>query len=145
MDTPTTRSPQELLKFVVAAGGNLPLAAERAGVSKSDLVTMICGGDASNLTEGLRSLLVLSLFENIVQTGIAYRASLPYMHPDALAKAYAAQLGAFTQLTALPTPELNAEVQDATAAKRKLITRLDQWKKDGVTATPVKSKVEDVS
>jgi len=127
---PTTRSPQELMKFVVAAGGNLPLAAERAGVDKKELVSLICGGDAASLTEGLRALLVLSLFETITQTQLAYQASLPSMSPDAISKALSSLLQTFAVLSNAPTPELNGEVADAASAKNKLVTRLEQWKKE---------------
>jgi len=127
---PTTRSPQELMKFVVAAGGNLPLAAERAGVDKKELVALICGGDAASLTEGLRALLVLSLFETITQTQLAYQASLPSMSPDAISKALSSLLQTFATLSNQPTPELNGEVANANATKTKLVTRLEQWKRE---------------
>lgn len=140
-----TRSAQELLHFVVAAGGNLPLAAERAGVSRQDLVALITGGETNNLAESLRAMIMLSLFDNIQQTAIAFRANLPYMSPDAVAKAYAAQIASFAQISQTPTPELNAETHDAAAAKQNLVTRLESWKNRGPKIVDVEANVEDVS
>lgn len=126
----TTHSSQELMKFVIAAGGNLPLAAERAGVDKKELVALICGGDTTSLSEGLRAMLLLSLFDTIQQTNLAFQTSLPYMGPDAISRALSSFLQTFAALSNQPTPELNAEVADAAAAKRKILTRLEQYKKE---------------
>lgn len=128
--TPTTRSAKELMHFVVASGGNLPLAAERAGVDRKELVALITGGDTSVLSENLRAMLMLNLFDTIMQTNIAFIASLPNMSPGDTGKALAGFLATFAQLTATPTADLAGEVHDATATKQKLVTRLDQWKRN---------------
>lgn len=124
----TTRSPQELIKFVVAAGGNLPLAAERAGISKEELATMLSGNASSTLSEALRSLLVLEIYDTLMQTKIAFLQNLAFMTPNEVARAFASQITVFTQLTQIETPDLAGEVHDAAAAKEKIITRLDQWR-----------------
>lgn len=139
------KSSKELMQFVVAAGGNLPLAAERAGVSKTDLVSLITGDDTVSLSENLRAMILLSTFETIMQTNIAFRASLSTMSPDAISKAYASQLTAFSQLSTQPTSDLGSAQQDAAAVKQKLVTRLDTWRKNKPTPVDVESQVEDVS
>lgn len=141
----STRNAKELMEFVISAGGNLPLAAERAGVSKTELVNMITGDGASTLSDNLRAMLLLSIFDTIMQTNIAFRASLPTMSPDAISKAFASQLTAFAQLSGQATPELGSGAADANAAKRNMVTRLEQWKRTRESnIIDVSSEVDDV-
>lgn len=141
----TSRSARELMTFVVAAEGNLPLAAERAGISQKDLVTLITGGDTSSLSENLKAMLMLQLFDTIMQTNIAFRASLPYMSPGDISKSLSGQLATFAQLTAAPTADLAGEVHDATATKQKLVTRLDAWKKQREKTQVIEGTAEAVN
>ncbi len=124
----TNRSPKELLQFVVAAQGNLPLAAEYAGVTQQQLVALVCGEESASLTENLRGMLMLSIFDTLMQTQIAYRANLDSMSPDGVAKAFPSLLQAFATLTQQPSDDLVSDTRDASRVKDKLITRLDQYK-----------------
>ncbi len=132
------------MTFVVAAGGNLPLAAERAGIDKKELVTLICGGDTASLTENLKALLVLTLFDNIMQAGLVMKELMPHMPPHEIGKTYSSMLQAFTALTSAPTPDLNGEMRDATVVKERLVTRLQDWK-DRAPKLVEGVKVEEVS
>lgn len=123
------RNAKELLQFVVAASGNIPLAAEQAGISQRELVAIICGEESASLTENLRAMLMLSVFDTLMQTQLAYRASLDSMSPDALSKAFPSLLQSFSTLSQQPTGDLVDNAHDASRIKEQLITRLDQYKK----------------
>ncbi len=139
----TTRSPQELLRFIVAANGNIPLAAERAGVDRQELVALVTGNDTSTLSENLRAMFILSLYDSLMQAQIAFNANIPFMSPNELARSFSQMATTFSQLTSIQSPDLAGETHDAAAAKSSLITRLEQWKKNNPKV--IEAKAEDVS
>lgn len=103
---------EELVPFFIGARGSLPLAAERATralkvkVTEYDLVEALTGDEtvAENAAMRLRSLLVISMFDMIMQFQIAVGASIEDMRPADLSRTFTALISSFTTLTQ-PTPK----------------------------------------
>jgi hypothetical protein len=128
------RSGRELVKFIVAAKGNLPLAAERLGMDQNEVVAAIIGDDQSvSLTEQLRALLTIGVFDSAMAAQLAFRSSIDELTPKELSQAYTQLVAQFAALTKVASPELSDDAPyDATMAKQRIISRLDRYRKKEV-------------
>jgi hypothetical protein len=119
-------TPQQLIKALVAADGNIPLAAERTKVERGELIAAITAEQAS-LAEQLRSKFVLDLYHTLQETQAVFRMNLERMTPDAISRAYAQQAAAFAQLTSRPTEDASEQPVDIQAARNGLAARFEEY------------------
>lgn len=106
---------QDIITTLVAADGNINLAAERLN-RRSDLGERLneytikekIVSDPNSvdiLSRQLRGLLVLKLFDDLMISQQAMLSNIDEMKPSDVARLYASQLSAFTQLTSPSTKD----------------------------------------
>ena len=112
-------APRDLARFVVGAGGALPLAAERATrklntkVTEYDIIELVTENDdiSERIASQLRSLLLIRMFDVIMQLQIGVSASIEDMKPGEMARTYTALISSFASLTA-PSPKSMLDLLD---------------------------------
>lgn len=123
--------PKTVIAEIVAANARLPLAAERLSkelgqrISTADLMRAVVD-DQAGMTEQLRAQLVLQLFNTLMETQVAFQASIADLSPDAVARAYAAQVTAFAAITAKPLEQATEQPVSFIDARERLLNKLDE-------------------
>lgn len=121
-----SRDLKNIIAMVVASDARLGLAAERLQMKKEDVLRAIVD-DTQTLSEQLRVKLLLQLFDTLMQTQIAFQASIADMSPDGVARAYASQMQAFAQLSAKPVEIAEEAPVTIMEARNALADKLDKY------------------
>jgi hypothetical protein len=127
-------TPQEIVRVIVGAQGNLGLASERIKRTfneeiRTDQLLAAVTAEGTSLSEQLRTAMILQLYATMMDTQAAFRANLDALPVAELGRAYSGQIAAFASLTARPTEDAIEKPVDISTAREHLLARLDQHEK----------------
>jgi hypothetical protein len=124
---------QDLIRYVTAAQGRLPLAVERINrdydtdYKKEDMLGAIAG-NTGDLADQLRTMLIMQMFDTQMQIQLAVGEQLPELTAAETVRFYTSNAAALSQLMSRPVNTQEEEPVNFIDAKRNLVTRLNGYK-----------------
>lgn len=123
----------EVIRYVVAATGRIPLAVERYNKDNGTHFTkddffVILTQDTGDLVDKLKVQAILNLFETMNETNLVLRERMHELKPHEISALYTSQATAFGNLTRDKIEESAQAPVDNVTARSKFIDKLNNYK-----------------
>lgn len=125
-------TPQELVRAIVAADGDLAICSERLRLklgielTEQEIITSVSNMEQTTLGEVLRTGAIVMLYSTLSKTTKALNQKMERLPVGDLSRAHAAQMQALANLTSRPTEDAVEQPVSIEAARQRLFEKLDQ-------------------